>query len=124
MLVTSLKSPYWVFTKGGAEPHLSYQENAQKECAEEAGVLAEIGENDDPVVDLVLHYPEQFGYRSKVQREVYFLAKYIDLADEWDEYDLRHVQWFNVDNKLKDIMSPVQYEILEIAYAAYRRSQE
>lgn len=124
LLVTSLKSPYWVFTKGGAEPHLSYQENAQKECTEEAGIIVAIDEDADPVVDVVMYYPASEGYREKVQREVYFLGEFFEVADEWDEEGLRDVEWHPVNEDLKKIMSPVQYEILEIAYAAYRATQK
>lgn len=123
LLVTSLKSPYWVLPKGGLEEGITMQENAAKELREEAGVVATIRPN--PVFDGILDYPAFEGYRSKTQREVYFLADYVDISDEWDEAELRDVQWYSVNiEELAKVMPPVQLEILEIAYAAYCATQK
>lgn len=44
LLVKSTSGRKWVFPKGGIEPNLSAQQNAVKECWEEAGVIGHIGD--------------------------------------------------------------------------------
>lgn len=115
LLVTSLKGPFIVLPKGGLEDYLSFEENAMKECCEEAGVLCSI--EGPAIFDEVLDYKPFGDFKAKKQREIYFLGRYLELADEWDEEGLREVHWHNVkDPTLKDKMAPIQYAIVRKAH--------
>ncbi|ANA49212.1 nudix hydrolase protein [Pseudomonas phage phiPMW] len=115
LLVSSLKGPFLVLPKGGLEEGLTPEENALKECREEAGVVASI--EGPAIFDEVLDY-KQFGdFKAKKQREIYFLARWEDALDDWEEAGLRTVDWYDVkDPTLKDKMAPIQYAIVRKAY--------
>ena len=108
LLITSLKfENQWVLPKGGLEPGLTAQENALKECGEEAGAVVQL---HDQVYDNVLFYPESGTHPEKIQREIYFRAEFISWAQQWEEYDRRKRQWRPIGPELKMLLAPHQYE--------------
>lgn len=108
-LVKSLKSKYFVLPKGGLEDGLTPAENAIKETQEEGGIEVSIVRL---ISDDILSYPAQYGFESKIQREIYYLAKFegIDLDGSED----REVGWFDVEEARK-IMPEYQFSVVEKA---------
>ena len=115
MLVTSLKFPgLWVLPKGGVEEGLTPEENAKKEYAEEAGVGIQLHEK---IYDEVLHYPATGTHDEKIQREIFYRASFLSYVN-WEEFELRKRQWFDIDAGLASIMSPEQHEAVKLAKVA------
>jgi diphosphoinositol-polyphosphate diphosphatase len=115
LLVTSLKFPgLWVLPKGGQEDGLTAAENAQKEMREEAGIAVQLHEK---VYDEVLHYPASDDREEKIQREIYFRGSFLSYVD-WEEYQLRKRQWFDIDAGLESLMNPIQLEVVRLAKVA------
>uniref|UniRef100_A0AB39CDN5 NUDIX domain n=1 Tax=Pseudomonas phage HRDY3 TaxID=3236930 RepID=A0AB39CDN5_9VIRU len=115
LLVTSLKFPgLWVLPKGGLEEGLTAEENARKEFREEAGVEVFLHEK---IYDEVLSYPQTETHNAKIQREIYFRAEFGSYTD-WEEFEKRKRQWFDIDAGLADLMSEQQYEVVKLALIA------
>lgn len=115
MLVTSLKFPgLWVLPKGGQEDGLTAEENAQKETREEAGIAVQLHEK---IYDEVLHYPATDDREEKIQREIYFRSSFLSYVD-WEEYQLRKRQWFDIDAGLSSVMNAEQHEVVKLAQVA------
>lgn len=115
LLVTSLKFPgLWVLPKGGQEPELTAEENAEKETREEAGIVVKL---HGKVYDEVLHYPATGDREEKIQREIYFRGSFLSYCD-WEEYQLRKRQWFKIDDGLAQLMNAEQHDVVKLAKVA------
>lgn len=122
-LVKSLKAPdLWVLPKGGLEEGLTPEENAIKETREEGGIDVQIVSS--PLFDEVLSYEAQFGYRPKLQREIYFLAEFIKVSEVWDEEGLREVGWFRMTDPELSKMTDIQREIVRRAYDQFKTKRQ
>lgn len=111
LLVTSLKLPgMWVFPKGGVEPNLTPEENAQKEMREEAGIAVQLHEC---VYDLDVQYAATEKLPARIQHETYFRGTFLSYVD-WEEFQLRKREWFEI-NEAAQMLPPHQIDVLRAA---------
>lgn len=122
-LVKSLKADLWVLPKGGLEDGLTFEQNAEKETQEEGGLIVKC---KNLVFDDVLSYDASNGFRPKLQREVYFLAEFVKVAEVWEERGLRDVGWYRLDNQrfLELNMNPIQYDIVRKAHDIFKAARQ
>lgn len=94
LLVKSNGGGSWVFPKGGVEPSLTPQQNAVKECWEEAGVIGHIG-----------HAIGQYRYSKDGDKQVVMMYE-MELIVELDDYPekgLRKRKWFELDEAMRKV---------------------
>ena len=102
LLITSLKTKQWIFPKGIIEKHLTPQESALHEAAEEAGVEGE-------VLNINLGEYSYLKWGGICEVEVYPLHVTRILKD-WPEADMRRRKWVSIDKatnliKKKEILN-------------------
>jgi 8-oxo-dGTP pyrophosphatase MutT (NUDIX family) len=92
LLITSLKTKQWIFPKGIIEEHLTPQQSALQEAAEEAGVEGE-------VLNILIggySYPKWGG----ICEVKVFPMHVTRVLDDWPEADLRKRKWVSIDKAI------------------------
>lgn len=107
LLVRSNGSGSWVFPKGGVEPGLTPQQNAVKECWEEAGVLGHIG-----------HCLGQYRYSKNGDRQsvLMYEMQLVAELDEYPEKGLRKRKWFFLDDAMQKVGKDLRRLLEELAH--------
>lgn len=92
LLITSLKTKQWIFPKGIIEEHLTPQQSALREAAEEAGVEGE-------VLNILLGGYSYTKWGGICEVKV-FPMHVTRVLDDWPEADLRKRKWVSIDKAI------------------------
>ena len=89
LLITSFKTKQWIFPKGIVEKHLTPQDSALQEAAEEAGIEGEILN-----MKLGEYSYLKWGGICDVQVFPMLVTK---VLDDWPEANMRKRKWVSID---------------------------
>ena len=92
LLITSLKTKQWIFPKGIIEEHLTPQQSALQEAAEEAGVEGE-------VLNILLGGYSYTKWEGICEVKV-FPMHVTRVLDDWPEADLRKRKWVSIEKAI------------------------
>ena len=93
LLITSLKTKKWIFPKGIVEKHLTAQESALQEAAEEAGIEGDI---------LNIKLGEYSYHKWSGICDVHVFPMLVTrVRDDWPEADLRKRKWVTINKAVK-----------------------
>ena len=103
LLITSLKTKQWIFPKGIIENHLTSQESALQEAAEEAGVEGE-------VINFKLGEYSYLKWDGICEVEM-FPMHVTRVLDDWPEAALRKRKWVSLE-KAPDLIKKKELQFL------------
>lgn len=105
LLITSLRTKQWIFPKGIIEKHLTPQESALQEAAEEAGVEGEVLN-----IKLGEYSYHKWGGICNVK---VFPMHVTRVLEDWPEAEIRKRKWVSIDKAEKFISKKELLKLLK-----------